>query len=393
MQTNKDTSDEEDAEDSNELVNEKSSDTNNPWVEGTKSEVQEFYSGYRKYWENKNKTEVNQNKQLQTNKKVQNVNVNQTDLINGNLNKNNIVNVVSSKKENVLQKQRLEKSSSFDKNLPNGKLNKEETIVEQDVNNEIKKGLDEEKKLGTVNVIKNVRKRLCQDDGSIELANKLKYRRNKNLANNNEEQMIINNSGAWIVTSVKQTQKSKASEVGDELNNNIVSANGKKKKKVNKNAKTSIKDLMVKMDNLEEKVITKLEGKNIKQFHVSEDENEMGKSDSENIPSLEMKKRNITAVIDEELDEVAGHNEKQSKGFDNIKKLIVPVANTKEVNSTDDIDPKQFLTVTPKYLKSQVPDLMQVGDQLDDEEGDKEEQRHLTISEAFADDDIVDEFR
>ncbi|XP_066600138.1 U3 small nucleolar RNA-associated protein 14 homolog A isoform X2 [Prorops nasuta] len=116
--------------------------------------------------------------------------------------------------------------------------------------------------------------------------------------------------------------------------------------------------------------------------------------DSEN---MEFKNRKQRPVIDEAMNEVP---KKKSNSLENS--LSEHIANEVKANSivgtetththTDTIDPNKYITVRSKYLKSAMPDTF-TGDEnaLDDSEDD-EDHRNI-VSEAFADDDVVGEFR
>ena len=57
-----------------------------------------------------------------------------------------------------------------------------------------------------------------------------------------------------------------------------------------------------------------------------------------------------------------------------------------------ELDPNKFIKTGPIQLQTQLPDEITGGDEgLDD--SDTERDKHLTISEAFADDDVVADFR
>lgn len=66
-----------------------------------------------------------------------------------------------------------------------------------------------------------------------------------------------------------------------------------------------------------------------------------------------------------------------------------------ETTKNDNIDPNKYLKVISKRLSTGVPDIVTVGDDaVDDEENDADVdlQYQMTISEAFAEDDVVAEF-
>lgn len=61
-------------------------------------------------------------------------------------------------------------------------------------------------------------------------------------------------------------------------------------------------------------------------------------------------------------------------------------------STVTELDPNKFIKTGPIRLQTQIPDEITGGDEgLDD--SDSERDKHLTISEAFADDDVVADFR
>lgn len=94
--------------------------------------------------------------------------------------------------------------------------------------------------------------------------------------------------------------------------------------------------------------------------------------------------RPMRPVIDEPL---SYSNEDSKQAKTNLNTVINPVKSTK---SSAEIDPNNFMVVKTKYMKTALPNDM-LADALDD--NDVEDDQQQLISEAFADDDVVDEFR
>lgn len=110
---------------------------------------------------------------------------------------------------------------------------------------------------------------------------------------------------------------------------------------------------------------------------------------------LEIQAKNKRPIIDSSLNESSNNrsleldtelqNSKNIK-YDNV--LSVNKSNTSKV----EIDPNKYINVKPKQLNTDIPaDILGVSDALDDVED--EEERYNVISEAFADDDVIEEFR
>lgn len=111
--------------------------------------------------------------------------------------------------------------------------------------------------------------------------------------------------------------------------------------------------------------------------------------EQEELPRLEFKKLLTPADVDEELLEIPQNKLQENKEKD----LAKNVQTDAELKQTENIDPNKFLKLKQRHLLSQVPDIMSEGDDALDNEEKVREDRHLTISEAFADDDVVDEFQ
>lgn len=155
-------------------------------------------------------------------------------------------------------------------------------------------------------------------------------------------------------------------------------------------------------DEMEDKVRAAFEGKAsiLKQQLASlivdeETAEENDENRNKENPSLEMNKQNLTADVDEELEENSGNTQGQKTTLDRLTKVVTTSVGTadKTTSQSDDIDPNKFFSVNPKQLKSKLPDLITEGEDALDDEEQTENDHLLTISEAFADDDVVDAFR
>lgn len=63
-----------------------------------------------------------------------------------------------------------------------------------------------------------------------------------------------------------------------------------------------------------------------------------------------------------------------------------------------EVDPTKFISLKTKKLESREPDLSKVDDEVladdvDDDQEQAEKSRYMTIAEAFADDDVINEFK
>ncbi|KAL1109912.1 hypothetical protein AAG570_014146 [Ranatra chinensis] len=114
---------------------------------------------------------------------------------------------------------------------------------------------------------------------------------------------------------------------------------------------------------------------------------------------LGMKSLRLRTDLDEAMIELA------PGGISNVPTVdvrrLLDISNTLEEeekekfnSQKEDIDPNKFLNVKPKQIATQVPELMTGGEGVEDEEEeDEEERKRMNLAEAFADDDVIDEFR
>lgn len=141
------------------------------------------------------------------------------------------------------------------------------------------------------------------------------------------------------------------------------------------------------------------------------DENNKGSNGSKNVhikpkennnPSLEMRRKRIQVDIDEELDEISSDrpSEVLEGSVKNLVKKSKSLLGEKESNSnkSTNIEPNNFFYAKkPKYLASELPSsFARVEDNLDDDDVDgvtKQNEKSMTIHEAFACDDVDEEFK
>lgn len=130
----------------------------------------------------------------------------------------------------------------------------------------------------------------------------------------------------------------------------------------------------------------------------SDDDNNQ---DGENIGdmSLDKQQRRVTAIsgsaskqivapasqptIDEQLEEIGVVNAQEAEN----KAVDEPVQ--KKPNKSE-VDPEEFMEIKPKKLKSGVPEI--IGYNEDDDSDDEESNQRKMIAEAFADDDVLEDF-
>jgi U3 small nucleolar RNA-associated protein 14 len=105
---------------------------------------------------------------------------------------------------------------------------------------------------------------------------------------------------------------------------------------------------------------------------------------------------NVQANIDEELVEQPHDGLQETESSNLNLNMIVTESRLQEEEQeppTDNIDPNNFIAMKPKHLQTELPDIVTGGDEAIDDNEDDNTQRQMTITEAFAEDDVVAEFR
>jgi U3 small nucleolar RNA-associated protein 14 len=93
---------------------------------------------------------------------------------------------------------------------------------------------------------------------------------------------------------------------------------------------------------------------------------------------------------DEEIKEKKTQRMQKSKRKSTEEKVSKVTKNEKEAKLITDIDPFKFISMSEAtVLNSSVP----VTEEGNEEEEDEELQRRMTLAEAFADDDVIEEFK
>lgn len=308
-------------------------DEGNPWVIGveTSAEMNDFIAGYRKYWDDKNKTER-----------------------------------AGEKKD--------------DEKIAPALENPVESVTEEFEESEEKVYSNE-----TVEAKKGNKK-----ESSQKKQQAAKVLREPKKAGTSE----------WFVEPVV-VESPKEKEASKKTGAKRTESSRKKKKK-------PVVDIDALFESMETKITSQIDTKlkNVKRKLASsepanDDEKDYSKSkkrpkEYENFEELELKKRNLRPDLDIELDEGVGISGNQAvRKSTSLTSIALsglgPESSLRK--KTDEIDPNKFINVKPKHLMTMMPDTITVGgdEALDDNE--KDEAQHNIISEAFADDDVVEEFR
>lgn len=106
--------------------------------------------------------------------------------------------------------------------------------------------------------------------------------------------------------------------------------------------------------------------------------------------SLEFEDPKRKPILDFPLEETTSRTIVQKDSNLRSLKTVNTVQEPASTTSYEvEIDPKKYINIKPKHLKTQLPDVATGGD----ENSKQEEETHRIMSEAFADDDVVEEFR
>jgi hypothetical protein len=208
--------------------------------------------------------------------------------------------------------------------------------------------------------------------------------------------VVIATTNSWVVTSV------------DVEEGTMGEFNGLGGKKNKRNKRNSVENSAIKtqvkigelFDDLEEKLKEKV-GTRLKKLEVElkvKDENKPEEANSESDsegPSLKLKQMRTQPDLDEELVEQP-YNKFQEEESSNtsLSKIVAECRVQEEAQQppADNIDPNKFIAVKPKHLQTELPDMVTRDEAIDDSE-DESTERQITIAEAFAEDDVVAEFR
>lgn len=163
------------------------------------------------------------------------------------------------------------------------------------------------------------------------------------------------------------------------------------------NKKYRLQDINEIFDSMEEKLKHKVDLKlqkvknkfKIKNNVEKQKEEEKEKENEDDLSKLEFKNTKQKPILDCPLEETTSRENAQAdKDLTNLKTASAeqePINNSHAI----EIDPKKYLNMKPRYLRTQIPDIV-TGEE---ENCDQEEEMHKIMSEAFADDNVVEEFR
>ncbi|XP_034243687.1 U3 small nucleolar RNA-associated protein 14 homolog A [Thrips palmi] len=330
--------------------------SDNPWMSQTKTEedIDAFLSGYRKYWEEKgNKSKENPEEAPSNGKALEASSDDDIEeVVLDPKAKALMASAVESYSEipNAMQKiskpQKLEVSS---KALPKGKK-------------ELETKSEDNKKLSSVS-----KKKLKTKSEDNKKLSSVSEKKPKTKSEGSKKLSAVSTGGSWTVTPLETS--------------------------------TSDHFLHHMFDDLNEKMTAKAQKK------IAGLKAEMGKDVSKKRRSkavdpsslLELKRQKLKIDLDEKLDEGTGDSPADDAAdqlAEKIKLASSLTSESKKSAAAPELDPKKFMKTAQVKLKTALPDEITGGDEgLDDSDAEGgQDEKHLTISEAFADDDVVADF-
>ncbi|KAJ9578563.1 hypothetical protein L9F63_005213, partial [Diploptera punctata] len=325
----------------------------NLWAAKKSSEVEEFESGYRQFWDKQNKKlsqEINVTKQKNKNENIESEYV------------NNEINVTKQKNsENMTEEEETQQNRNKKKIAYNAKLkgNIEESMAEA-ISSKTPK---QNKKLSP----KNISSIVEIPSKIVKQKNKSSPKLNKNIRKTNnktnetinsfsvsentqQNSPVVATSDSWVVTQIE------VEELDDSINNSEKDI-GKILDNVESNIKKVVKTKLKRFSEMLNTEKTKTnEGE-----AISDDEG----------PSLKMKKTVSRIDLDEKLiEETSNVNNCNHSSDVNLKELVAQSKiNKNDSLASSDIDLNTFTPGKPKLLNTDLPDVVTRGvEGIDDDE-------------------------
>nr|XP_034189957.1 U3 small nucleolar RNA-associated protein 14 homolog A [Osmia lignaria] len=390
----KSTDREEDDEEEDESINytaylRSSNDKENPWINNTKSEseIDQFISSYRKYWDDQKSQFKNQQSDTINKNKIE-IENKQTEISSKNLKDSNISNI-------TLHYNTVSKTES-------PKIQHVQEIPKQKSNNQI-------------TPLEHLKASTFQDQNStcnVESFKKQNHKKNEKILASNAETIKHSSSNVTIKRKLSNNNKKMDKKANLHASNNITATSAWNVEFLENNHAPNVSNSLTSghsntekinkmFDVMEDKMNDriKLKLQQVTQKYITAKRKSKFKNiiedEKDHFDGLEIQAKNRRPIIDSSLIESITNgsleldtelqNSKNIK-YDNV--LSVNKSNASEV----EIDPNKYINVKPKQLKTDIPaDILEGNDALDDVED--EEERYNVISEAFADDDVVEEFR
>ncbi|XP_011504581.1 PREDICTED: U3 small nucleolar RNA-associated protein 14 homolog B [Ceratosolen solmsi marchali] len=340
-------------------------DKENPWLNtmSTQPEIDDFVSRYRKFYDAQKTSEKKQSnisKNTNGNENTVQNNISEDNINNERIINNNVKKVFEEPEMEDVCKSR----------------NPVEKIIEENFPNENGFGKPDNAK------------RFCSQDKTHK-----------------REKKVVKTPNAKLKTNLNKTLKKVAKTKGIKIkagtSNWFISPIESEKKISNDIKRIDIDEIFDTLENKVQLKVTKklskmknLLNKEIKKENVKKSKRKRGNEDSTNdVEQLGLKgQRNVKPIINKPIEETTNFQpSNKNSGSDGINDTNDFNSNVMQPTKKVEIDPNKFMNVKPVHVKTMLPDDI-AGDEdaLDDSEYEDQQQ---IISEAFADDDVVDEFQ
>lgn len=317
-------------------ITEQTIDPDNPWLTERK-DYKDFMTGYRHFVQNSCNI-VNENDKKEE-KKLNNEESGNTEF--------------DSQSNDQVVKLKKKKKKSIKNKIKN--ITMEELAILDNVDSDVE----------ILKIVDSQKKKINFSNDSVKPESKINnINVNFTAANNKKDTEIIRTAaaGTWLVSS-------------DNINT--------KKIKIHKDIQDAFKTVETELKNKiteKLKIINKVEVKNPKKDAKYKVKKVKDNSLKLNYQYTKTKFNEPLCEYNKTLDKINSNNIEKGELNTNIKK--------KTIKPTQNIDPSQFLQVSQTNLETE--EMNQVEDHLDDKEKNEQE---MLIAEAFADDDIINEFK
>lgn len=346
--------DSDDSDDDQMDIPEQVVDPNNPWL-AERKEYTDFLSGYNDFVKNNSNVEDNNSQN------VKNIEIEQEEVITKTTEESDISLLEDDKIiENINDNKKKKNCKNKVKNITVGDL----SIFD-----------DEESDVEILKIVNPPKKKVHFSNDTKNSETNINKNTNINSSTShckkvNYTEIVRTVSGPWFVTTDNTVK----------VDNGVDS----KKKKIHKDVENLFKTVETELKN---KINEKLVNLNKVEVKQSKKESVKHKKQEANSEYLKMHGKRNKTKFDEPLNE-------NSKTLDNMNSTSVEnyqglhVKIVEKSKPAQNIDPTEFLKVAQTSLETE--EMAQVEDHLDDKEENDQEK---LIAEAFADDDIINEFR
>ncbi|KYM96134.1 U3 small nucleolar RNA-associated protein 14 like protein A [Cyphomyrmex costatus] len=207
-----------------------------------------------------------------------------------------------------------------------------------------------------------------------------------------ENELCDNQKNSILKTNTYNTKKN-TNNIKDKIHKK---ENNKGNCKNNNKSKSHDKNKTIESKKLEEHLKRKLNPekedvkKKLKTSDKTEKYEEKEEENEDYLSSLEFEDPKRKPILDSPLEETTSReNVHENSNLTKLKTIANTMQEPAGMSNEIEIDPKKYVNIKPKHLKTQLPDVATAGD----EDSEQEEETHRIMSEAFVDDDVIEEFR